>query len=62
MNPIKLGVTIFVAVIAASIAWALLGALLSFGFKVAVVAAIGLVIYGLVSGATALGSGRGRLP
>lgn len=62
MNPIKLGITIFVVAIVATVLWGLLGAFIGFGFKLAVLAAIGFVVYGLLTGNKALGGGRGRLP
>ncbi|MGI8924883.1 MAG: hypothetical protein ACR2HJ_12815 [Fimbriimonadales bacterium] len=62
MNPIKLGITIFVVAIVATVLWGLLGAVISLSFKLAVLAAVGFVVYGLLTGNKALGGGRGRLP
>jgi len=62
LNPIKLGITIFVVAIVATVLWGVLGAVIGFGFKLAVLAAIGFVVYGLLTGNRALGGGRGRLP
>ena len=63
-NPIKLGLFVFIAAIGAVILFKLLGVVLGIAFNLAVIAAVGLVIWGLVSyGAKAL-SGRDhhRLP
>lgn len=63
-NPIKLGVTIFAIAIASVIVFGLLGTLIGFAFKLAMIAAVGFVVWGLVSaGAKALSGGdRHRLP
>jgi hypothetical protein len=62
MNPIRLGVTVFVSAIAALVLFAIVGALLGLAVKIGILAAIALVVYGLLSGNKPLGSGRGRLP
>jgi hypothetical protein len=62
--PIKLGLTVFIVAIGAVLIFKLLGALLGLAFNLAVLAAVGLVIFGLVSyGAKALsGRNQHRLP
>lgn len=63
-NPIKLGLTVFVVAIGAVLLFKLLGVVLGFAVNLAILAAVGLVIWGVVSyGAKAL-SGRNhhRLP
>ena len=62
MNPIRLGVTLIVGGIAAWIVFGLVGFVLHIAWKLAIVAAVVLVVYGLVSGNKPLGTGRGRLP
>ena len=63
-NPIKLGLTIFIVAVGAVLLFKLLGAVLGLAFNLAVLAAVGLVIFGLVSyGAKALsGRNQHRLP
>lgn len=66
MNPVKLGLAILGIIILGSIALKIAGAVFGFLFglliPIAVLAAIGLILYGVFSG-KALGSGgRGRLP
>lgn len=64
-NPVKLGVIILAVLLVGSLAWSLLswiaGAILGLGVKIAIVVAIALIVWGLVSG-KALGGGRNRLP
>jgi hypothetical protein len=63
-NPIKLGLTVFIVAIGAVLLFKLLGVVLHIAVNLAVIAAIGLVVWGLISyGAKALG-GRDhhRLP
>lgn len=65
-NPLKLGVTILALVIGGTIAWKILSGLVGWLFSVAltigVVAAIGLILYGLVFRKAIGGGGSGRLP
>jgi hypothetical protein len=63
-NPIKFGLTLLVVAIAAVVLFNVLGALLGFAFKLAILAALGLVLWGIVSyGAKALsGRNQHRLP
>ena len=63
-NPIKVGLTIFAVAIAAVVLFNVLGALLGLAFKLALIAAVGLVLWGVVSyGAKALsGRNQHRLP
>lgn len=62
----KLGVTILALAIGGAIAWKVLswivGGLLHVALTVGVVAAIGLILYGLVSRKALGGGGSGRLP
>jgi hypothetical protein len=62
LNPIKLGLVIVAAALVVSILMGLIVPLIGFGLKLAVIAGIVIVVYGLVSGAKALGGGRSRLP
>jgi len=63
-NPIKLGLTVLIVAIGAVVLFKLLGAVLHIAFNLAVLAAVGLVIFGLVAyGAKALsGRNQHRLP
>ena len=66
MNPVKLGAMLIFAVIAVwlglKIAGALLAGLISLILPLAIVAGIGLILYGLISGGRPLGGGRRYLP
>ncbi len=65
-NPLRLGFMILAVAIGGAIAWKVLswivGGLLHLALTVGVVAAIGLIIYGLVSKKALGGGGSGRLP
>ena len=62
LNPIKLGLVVVAAALVISILVGVLVPLIAFGLKLAVIAGIVIVAYGLVSGVKALGGGRNRLP
>ncbi|MCH8273697.1 MAG: hypothetical protein IH851_02800 [Armatimonadetes bacterium] len=56
---LRIGLAIVVAIVVGSIVWHLIGPLLMFGIKLAFVAAIALIIYGLFT-RKSLGGGRKR--
>ncbi|MDQ2986028.1 MAG: hypothetical protein M3R13_04820 [Armatimonadota bacterium] len=61
-NPIKLGITVFFVAIGAVLLFKLLGVVLALAFKIAIIAAIGFVVWGLLSyGAKALGGRDHRI-
>ena len=58
-KPLRIGLGIVVAIVVGTIVWNLIGGLLMFGIKLAFVAAIALIIYGLFT-RKSLGGGRRR--
>jgi uncharacterized membrane protein len=58
-KPLRIGISILVALILGGLIWSLLGPLIALGLKIALIAAIGLIVYGLLT-RKSLGGGRSR--
>lgn len=62
MNPVKLGIGILAIIIIGSLVLRLTSLLLAIAVPLGIIAGIGLIVYGLITGGKPLGGGRGRLP